>query len=177
MKPSLKIAALSLLMLSALCARDFHVATTGDDSSDGSSTHPLRTIQAAANQAMPGDMITVREGVYRERIDPPCGGDSDAKRIIYQAAPGAKVTIKGSEVVNGWTKVAHDTRKVVIPNSFFESFNPFADEIRGDWFKAKGRKHHTGAIYQAGHWLTEAAKPEEVLEPATTKPAVVCHSR
>ncbi len=164
-----KISALFLLLLAPLSARDFHVATTGDDASDGSPARPLRTIQAAANQAKPGDIITVHEGTYRERIDPPRGGESDATRIIYQAAPGAKVAVKGSEIVKGWTKVQNDTWKLILPNSFFGAFNPYADEIRGDWFKAKGRKHHTGAVYRNGHWLTEAAKPEEVLAPAKEK--------
>ena len=57
-----------------------------------------------------------------------------------------------------------------MPNSFFGSFNPYADEIRGDWFKPKDRKHHTGAVYLKGHWLTEAAKVEEVIAPTTENP-------
>jgi len=165
-----KIATFSLLLLSPLSAREFHVATTGDDASDGGSAHPLRSIQAAANQAKPGDIITVHEGTYRERIDPPRGGESDVRRIIYQAAPGAKVAIKGSEIVKGWTKLEHDAWRVILPNRFFGSFNPYADEIHGDWFNPKGRKHHTGVVYHNGHWLTEAAKAEEVLAPATKNP-------
>ena len=38
----------------------------------------------------PGDIITVHEGIYREQIIPIRGGESDTKRIIYQAATGAK---------------------------------------------------------------------------------------
>jgi len=165
-----KITLLFLLLLAPLSAREFHVATSGDDAAEGSSAHPLRSIQTAANQAGPGDIITVHEGTYRERIDPPRGGESEARRIIYQSAPGAKVAIKGSEIVKGWTKLEHDTWRVTLPNSFFGAFNPYADEIRGDWFKPKGRKHHTGAVYLKGHWLTEAAKAEEVLAPATKNP-------
>ena len=165
-----KIAALFLFLLGPLSAREFHVATSGDDASEGESTHPLRSIQTATNQAGPGDIITVHEGTYRERIDPPRGGESDARRITYQAAPGAKVVIKGSEIIKGWTKLKHDTWHVTLPNGFFGTFNPYADEIRGDWFKPKGRKNHTGAIYHNGHWLTEAAKAEEVLAPATKNP-------
>ncbi len=153
-----------------LAAREFHVAITGDDAADGSPAKPLRTIQAAAMLAMPGDVITVGEGIYRERIDPPRGGESDEKRIVYQAAKGAKVSIKGSEVVKGWTKGEHDTWKVVLPNAFFGNFNPYADLIRGDWFKPQGREHHTGAVYLNGHWLVEAAKLEEVMKPAGTQP-------
>ncbi len=151
-------------------AREFHVSTTGDDASDGSAATPLHTIQAAAARAQPGDVITVREGVYRERIDPPRGGESDAKRIIYQAAPGEKVVIKGSEVVKGWEKVEHDTWHVTLPNNLFGGFNPYADRIRGDWFNPMGREHHTGAVYQNSHWLTEAATLDEVIRPAGKNP-------
>jgi alpha-N-arabinofuranosidase len=121
--------------------------------------------------AQPGDVITVHEGVYRERINPPRGGSSGRKRIVYQAAPGEKVEIKGSEVITNWTKVQDEVWKVTLPNSFFGSFNPYRDLIRGDWFDRKGRDHHTGAVYLEGDWLTEAAKLEEVLMPAGTAPS------
>lgn len=172
---SMKTTVLSLLMSASLfaafaAAREYHVATSGDDEATGAADAPLRTIQEASKRAMPGDVVTVHDGVYRERIDPPRGGEGDDKRIIYQAAPGAKVVIKGSEVVKGWEKVAHDTWKVVLPNSMFGDFNPYADEIRGDWFNPQGRKHHTGAVYLNGHWLVEAAALEDVMKPAGEQP-------
>jgi alpha-L-arabinofuranosidase len=146
-----------------LPATEFHVATNGNDANRGTKTSPLRTIQRAADLAQPGDAITVHQGVYRERLNPPRGGDSDRKRIVYQAAKGEKVEIKGSEVVKGWTKVQDDVWKVTLPNLFFGSFNPYSDLIHGDWFNPKGRQHHTGAVYLNGDWLTEAASLEEVL--------------
>jgi alpha-N-arabinofuranosidase len=149
---------------------EYHISVRGDDANDGSASHPLRTIQAAAGRAMPGDVIHVHEGVYRERVNPPRGGTSDEKRIVYQAAAGEKVVIKGSEVVKGWQKVRHDTWKVVIANDFFGDFNPYAHTIRGDWFHPKGRVHHPGAVYVRGHWLDEAANLEDVLQPAGDHP-------
>ena len=118
--------------------------------------HPLKTISAAAELAQPGDTIIVHEGIYREEVNPPRGGTSDSERIVYTAAPGAKVVIKGSEPVKGWTRVQNDTWKVTLPNSFFGNFNPYADLIRGNWFQPNGRTHHTGAVYIDGHWLMEA---------------------
>ncbi len=156
---------LCLPLTYAAAASEFHVSVNGNDQNDGSASKPFQTISAAARAAQPGDVITVHEGTYRERVTPPRGGESDAKRIVYQAAAGQKVVIKGSEVVRGWQKVQDDTWKVVIPNSFFGEFNPYKDLIRGDWFSPKGRNHHTGAVYLSGHWLTEAAKLEEVLKP------------
>jgi len=63
---------------------EYHVSVRGDDSGDGSASKPLRTISAAAEKAQPGDVITVHEGVYRERINPPRGGTSEEKRIVFR---------------------------------------------------------------------------------------------
>ena len=154
----------------APAGREYHVSVRGDDSADGSEARMLRTISAAARLAQAGDVITVHEGVYRERIAPPRGGESDRKRIVYRAAPGEKVVVKGSEVIKGWQKVQNDTWKVALPNTFFGDFNPYGDLIHGDWFNPKKRPHHTGAVYLGGHWLTEAAQRDDVLKPAGDAP-------
>ena len=82
-------AALSLSM--AAQATTFYVATNGRDVNRGTDASPLRTIQHAADLAQPGDTIIVHEGIYRERVSPPRGGTSDAKRIVFEAAPGGIV--------------------------------------------------------------------------------------
>ncbi len=146
--------------------RSFHISPEGADDAAGTKAAPLRTIQAAAELAQPGDEVVVHAGVYRERIDPPRGGLGDDRRVTYRSAPGERVVIKGSEVVSGWKRLQGDTWSADVPNTLFADFNPFADLIRGDWFRPWGRKHHTGAVYLNGHWLTEAAKQDEVLEPA-----------
>jgi alpha-L-arabinofuranosidase len=157
-------AVIGVLAISAYAA-EIHVAANGKDSNPGTKAAPLRTIQRAADLAQPGDFITVHEGVYRERIRPPRGGESDAKRITYQAAPGERAEIKGSEIVKGWVKVQDDVWKATIANSFFGGFNPYSDLIHGDWFDPKGREHHTGAVYLNGEWLAEAAKLDDVSKP------------
>jgi alpha-L-arabinofuranosidase len=148
----------------------YHVAKHGSDTNNGSVEKPFLTIQRAADAAQPGDTITVHEGIYRERVNPPRGGTSEEQRITYQAAPGEKVVITGAEAVTGWEKVQNDTWKVTLPNRFFGDFNPFSDLIQGHWFDPKGRDHHTGAVYLDGHWLTEAARLDEVFLPAATEP-------
>jgi alpha-N-arabinofuranosidase len=161
--------AIAWALAATLHAAEFHVATTGKDSNPGTQAAPLRTIQRAADLAQPADTITVHGGVYRERINPPRGGRSDSERIVYQAAPGEKVVIKGSEEVRNWEMVQNDAWKVVLPNSFFGKFNPYSDLIHGDWFDPRGRQHHTGAVYLEGQWMAEAAKLDEVLNPAPKK--------
>ncbi|MEO5714631.1 MAG: carbohydrate-binding protein [Luteolibacter sp.] len=158
-------------LLSGLAmAAEFHVSPSGSDANAGTPAAMLKTISEAANRAQPGDTVTVHEGTYRERIDPPRGGTSDTARITYQAAPGESVTIKGSETATGWTLVGNDTWKVTLPNSAFGNFNPYNTLISGDWFTSNGRNHHTGAVYLNGDWLTESATKATVLAAAGGSP-------
>ncbi|WP_404423094.1 right-handed parallel beta-helix repeat-containing protein [Nibricoccus sp. IMCC34717] len=149
-------------------AVELHVSPAGDDNAPGTAERPLRTIQRGADLAQPGDTVTVHAGVYRERVSPPRSGLSDTQRITFQAAPDEAATLTGSEIVRGWRRLEGDVWVVEIPNSFFGAFNPFADEIRGDWFDPRDRKHHTGAVYARGDWLTEAATKTEVLARAAS---------
>ncbi|MCX6998342.1 MAG: carbohydrate-binding protein [Kiritimatiellaeota bacterium] len=162
--------ALAVLLLAPLHAAEFHVAVNGNDARKGTKSAPLRTIQRAADLAQPGDVITVRAGVYRECVNPPRGGTSDTKRIVYQAAPGEKVTITGSEPAKVWHKVDQDTWKLTLPNSYFGPFNPFAEKVYGDWFESRGRVHRRGCVYLNGAWLTEAPNLDTVRQPAGQTP-------
>jgi len=159
-----------LLFASSGRGAEFHVAKNGNDANAGSVKKPFLTIQRAADLAQPGDTITVHEGVYRERVNPPRGGLSDVQRIVYQAAPGEKVVITGSEIVTGWEKVENDTWRVKLPNIFFGDFNPYSDVLDGHWFRPRDRVHHTGSVYLNGVWRGEAVSLDEVLRPAGTDP-------
>ena len=135
--------------------KTYHVAVTGSDANDGSATRPLRTISAAARLAQPGQTIVVHEGIYRERINPPRGGTGPNRRITYQAAPGETVVIAGSEPVSGWKRNAQGLWSVRLPNTFFGDYNPYKEVIHGDWFRPRGRVHHTGEVYLDGRALAE----------------------
>jgi alpha-N-arabinofuranosidase len=139
-------------------AKEYHVSVKGSDKNDGSITQPFKTIMAAANAALPGDIITVHSGTYRESIVPPRGGSSDKERIIYQAAKGEKVIIKGSERIKNWKQDSNSKLwKVVIQDSFFGAFNPYKDTIYGDWLE-RGRWCHTGEVYCNGSALEESPR-------------------
>ena len=78
-----------ILLLAAaihLNAAELHVTTNGNDTNPATVVAPLRTIQKASDLTQPGDVVTVHAGVYRERVDPSRGGESDAKRISEAAA-------------------------------------------------------------------------------------------
>jgi hypothetical protein len=165
----LYITVLSLLITSAGFSKEYHVSKKGSDANTGSVTKPVKTISAAVKLAYAGDTITVHAGTYREYINPLRGGESDSKRIVYRAAPGEKVEIKGSEVITGWKKEKGGVWKVILPNSFFGNYNSFKDSIEGDWFLRKGRIHHTGEVFLNGKSLWEREALSKVINPPGSK--------
>lgn len=140
-----------------------HVAKTGNDHHDGTAERPLLTINHAAQIAQPGDTVIVHEGEYREWVNPKNAGLSDRRRIVYQAAPREKVVIKGSEVVTEWEEIAGSVYKAIVDNKVFGEFNPFDDELNGDWLISNlNRKTHTADIYIDGVSMYEAQSLAEV---------------
>lgn len=170
MKKILSLIAIGCLCGNALSAKEYHVSVKGDDNQEGNFSKPLRSINAAAQKAQPGDVITVHEGIYRERVVPPRGGLSDEKRIIYRAAQGERVVITGSEPVEGWVKVRQDTWKLTLPNAFFGKTNPFDEQIYGSWYRGKGVPNHTGSVFLNGERIRETFSRCDVLKPVSDQP-------
>jgi len=166
---TLKLYFLTVLLFIAtqLSAKEYHVSVKGNDLNDGSELMPFKTISQAVKFALPGDVITVHAGTYREWVNPIRGGESDSKRIVFRAAPGEKVEIKGSEIIKNWEKEKGGVWKVVIPNSFFGNYNPYQDSIFGDWFYNMGRIHHTGEVFLNGKSFYEKETLEKVYKSFT----------
>jgi hypothetical protein len=148
--------------------RVLHVATGGADTADGSEDRPYRTINRAAELARPGDTVLVHGGEYREWVVPRRGGLGEQRRITYQAAPGERVVIKGSERLTGWEPAEGGAWKAVVPNSLFGEFNPYAEEIEGDWIVYAERdtpRKHLGDVYLNGRSFYEVVSLDEVADP------------
>ncbi len=157
---------LTVMMVSLnISATEYYVAKSGDDHHSGTRESPFLTIQTAANIAQPGDVITVHQGIYRERVDPVNSGLNNLNRIIYQAAEGEKVVIKGSEIIKKWAKVEKSVWKAEVPNTLFGDYNPYSDLIEGDWFNPEGIKHHTGEVFINGKSLFEQNTMAGVKNP------------
>lgn len=144
---------------------EYHVAKTGSDQGQGTLTNPFLTINRAASVAVAGDTITVHEGEYREWVKPKQKGLSDKRRIVYQAAEGEKVVIKGSEHIKDWEHVQDHVWKAVLPNSFFGGYNPYEIEVFGDWLVTTNHRH-LGDVYLNGMSFYEADSFEELNSPS-----------
>lgn len=123
--------------------RELHVDCNNpgaSDNNDGSEDRPFKTINAAAQVAMPGTRVLIHGGVYRETVQPARGGVSPEKMISYEAYNNEKVIIKASvEVCNfkpskGW-RLAWGLQKpqmsgikiweIELAPEDFKGYNPF----------------------------------------------------
>ncbi|MBO6221324.1 MAG: right-handed parallel beta-helix repeat-containing protein, partial [Bacteroidales bacterium] len=96
-------------------------------------------------------------------------------RILYRAAEGETVEIKGSEIIKGWKKAGKDLWSVTVPNSMFGDFNPFAEEFKGDWLDTKFPMH-LGDVYLNDVSLYEAKSVDSlrVVRKTLRDPQGVC---
>ncbi len=74
--------------------RLLYVASHGDDADDGSVERPWRTLQHAADSALPGDTVVVQKGTYHEEVTLGRSGDPSSP-ITFRAAPGEAVVLDG----------------------------------------------------------------------------------
>ena len=166
MRRVLLFASFLLMLAGSVCAREFHVAKTGSDNNPGTAEAPFLTINRAAMELRAGDTVTVHAGVYREWVKPRNSGADTYSRIVYRAAEGEEVWIKGSEEVKGWTREKKtNVWKVVLPNSFFKDFNPFAEPLRGDWLNVFKEAYSLGEVYLNGQSLFQMESLDEVRNP------------
>lgn len=108
--------------------RQLHVDPAGSDSNDGTTGAPFQTIQAALDEAQPGDTITLAPGRYSETL----GTRRDGR-------PDAPITIRGPETgtdrADRYRAVVYSpTRTLNVDNSHyvFEGFTIDGQEELAD---------------------------------------------
>jgi parallel beta-helix repeat protein len=99
-------AGLALALGSTLQAATYEVAQQNPHASDdgpGTAARPWKTFAKAAEKAGPGDVVVIRDGVYRERVLAKTSGTAQAP-IRFEAAPGEHVVLTGADRLTGWRK-------------------------------------------------------------------------
>ena len=160
MKKKILLSFIAFLTFNVIVAKDWHVSTSGSDNNKGTKDSPLRTISKAAFLALAGDTVTIHQGTYREWVSPANTGINSERRIVYMAAPGEAVDLKGSEQIKDWHK-EKGVWIAEVDNKLFGDFNPFDINISGDWLM-KGKELHLGEVYINGKSLKESLNSDDI---------------
>lgn len=91
------------LMASSATAKEYYVATSGNDNNSGELESPFRTISKASSIMEAGDECIIMEGVYHEVLTPQNSGTT-SNPITYRSYEDDHVVIDATEPVTGWIK-------------------------------------------------------------------------
>lgn len=159
-----------------------NTSSRADDNGPGSKTRPFRTISKAAQVLEPGQRVVIASGTYRECVRPARGGSGPTQMISYEAAPGATVIIKGSEILkDGWeqesvsmgrlgarglgagqvTAWRHELTGAMFP----DAYQPFAlASVAGNWEWLDPRSVDMGPYFRRRGLVFVDGKPLEPME-------------
>ncbi|MFC1538464.1 right-handed parallel beta-helix repeat-containing protein [Candidatus Latescibacterota bacterium] len=151
------------------------------DTNPGSPDAPFLTINRAAQVVNAGERVLIRSGVYREKVAPKNSGSGLDGMISYEAAPGARVIIKGSEILEDeWFRSRNPEQyseklwMITLDESLFPEESPFkiqnasAEDIEiMPWAEQwSGRVPYTlsrGIVFQDGKRLVQLAVYEDLV--------------
>jgi hypothetical protein len=104
LKLSFPLIVLSILFSTHIFALSYYVAKDGSNTNNGLTlSSPFLTIQKASDIAVAGDVVNVRAGVYRERVNMRANG------VTFQAYDNEVVTINGADLITSWALVSGST--------------------------------------------------------------------
>ncbi|WP_369147899.1 RICIN domain-containing protein [Streptomyces sp. R44] len=142
----------------AAAGTTYYVSPTGRDSNPGSSSSPFKTIQRCADVAVGGDTCLIRGGTYRETVTPPRSGTSTAP-ITFASAPGATVTVDGTDTVTGWALASGKIYKarVTLAGTATAPYSSTQYPANGDLW--------ANQVFTSGSLVPEAAYPPASSDP------------
>lgn len=140
---SMLLAAFSTPTSAAATTCTHYVATTGNDANPGTLSAPWKTIQKAANTAVPGDVVCVRGGIYKEVVVINVSGSADGGTITFKSYPGETAILDGKslKVPSGWGPM------ILIQNKSYITIQGF--EIRN--YKSAAKAHSPIGIFVTGY--------------------------
>ncbi len=117
-------------------SRTYYVAQkdpAAADTNPGTRDEPFKTISRSAEILQPGERVVVGEGIYREHVRIPSGGTGPTRMISYEAAPGSRVIVRGSDVFREkWTREGKSKTvwRAKLAPKYFKGYSPFSSDWR-----------------------------------------------
>ena len=115
-----------LLQACAIHAATYYVSPLGNDADPGTLKKPFATIAKASSKLKPGDTCFLREGIYRETLEPKTSGTRQAP-ITFTNYKDERAILRGDDLISGWKKEEGGVYSADLPWSLGERNQLFAD--------------------------------------------------
>ena len=139
---------------------NYFVAPTGLDTNNGSSTAPWKTINKAAQTAIAGDVVTIRDGVYTGSVIVNKAGTATAP-IVFQAEHRGAVVLTGA-AADGSTGYRFSTADMFTGNRLSPYvtvrgliFRDYAPKVAAAQGTTPTSAIYPGAIHASTGWVIE----------------------
>ena len=146
-------------------SKTYYVNVHASREGNGSKETPFKRINDAAKVAVPGDVVWVAPGIYREYVNPLNAGTREAP-IEYRSEKPLGAVITGAEEVKSWTKYEGNVWTARVNNGVFGAYNPYTTYVCGDWYFAPTVRH-TGSVYLNDRMMFETVTLEECIKGET----------
>lgn len=138
-----------ILMVSS--RNEYYVSLEGNDQNPGTKEKPFRHIQKCADIMKPGDLCFVREGTYRETVHPKKSG-LRRYHMQFVAYPGEKVTLSGTEPIDGeWSRYKGSIYQTKVEMDFEQLFVDGKMMIEARWPNMRFEE-----LWDRSKWATSA---------------------
>ncbi|MTI33389.1 right-handed parallel beta-helix repeat-containing protein [Xanthovirga aplysinae] len=145
------------------------------DENPGTLELPLKTINKAAQLVKAGERILIYSGIYRETIRPKNEGSGAEKMISYESAPGERVIIRGSRILNTSWEQRQAKTDAIDDSTFTYSWSRkiWMTKISDDFFEYGYYPFKLPNITPEEHKLMPWAKLVKELAPYNSKRALI----
>ncbi|MGC5773990.1 DUF5123 domain-containing protein [Paenibacillus pabuli] len=140
----------------------YYISPQGNDMNNGTLQTPWKTLQHAADHAIPGSTVYLREGVYHQKVKITRSGNSSAKPTLFSSYPQEKAIIDGEGLsvrgIEGLIEVEHASY-ITIQNLEIRNFTT---SLRGQvptGIYVHGAGEHIQLLGNTVHSISNDTKP------------------
>lgn len=128
------ISLIIIFVLNSVLAEEYYVSPLGSDSNPGTLREPWLHVQRAVSELKPGDVCTIRGGVYREEIVVKGLKGTAVNPITFRAYPGENVIFDGTFAIKGsWTVFKDDIYSIKLESDIWQLFVNGEMQINARW--------------------------------------------
>ena len=119
---------------SATRSAEYFVSTDGDDSNPGTFEKPWKHVQRAVSTLTPGDICTIRAGMYYEEVTISGLQGTKENPIMFRSYPGETVTFDGTvPITSSWRMYKGDIFMTTLEEDIWQLFVDGEMQINARW--------------------------------------------